>query len=306
VRVAVVDLGSNSTRLLVADIAGATLVELDRRTTVTRLGEGVDRTGDLSEEAMARVEAVLDEYSQAIEAAGAQSSIGVLTSAVRDARNGAEFAARVRERHGIDARVLDGDEEARLTYLGATAGLPADDRRTLVIDIGGGSTEVVVGRGGAVEAHVSLQLGVVRHSERHLHSDPPSHHELEALADDVRATLDAGLPDAARAGVQAGIAVAGTPTSCAAIAQDLEPYDPARVEGFVLELGVLEMQLALLAELPLQRRRKVRGLHPDRAPTIVAGVEILVEALRSTGLTRITASEHDILHGAALDLAARA
>jgi exopolyphosphatase / guanosine-5'-triphosphate,3'-diphosphate pyrophosphatase len=304
VRVAVVDMGTNSTRLLVADVAGGALTEIDRRTNVTRLGAGVERTGELSPEAVARTEAVLDGYAEAIAAAGAEATVGVLTSAARDARNGGELLARVRER-GIDAHVLAGDEEARLTFLGATAGLPADGRRTLVIDIGGGSTEVVTGRDGAVEEHVSLQLGVVRHSERHLHSDPPTHHELEALADDVRATLDAGLPESARSGVTAGIAVAGTPTSCASIAQELEPYDPSRVEGYVLELGVLEMQLALLAELPLARRRKVRGLHPDRAPTIVAGVEILIEALRATGLDRITASERDILHGAALDVAGR-
>jgi exopolyphosphatase/guanosine-5'-triphosphate,3'-diphosphate pyrophosphatase len=301
VRVAVVDLGSNSTRLLIADVEGSALTELDRRTTVTRLGDGVDRTGELSSEAIERVEAVLVEYASAIADAGVDATVGVLTSAVRDARNGAELAASVRDQYGIDARVLSGDEEARLTFLGATAGLEPDGRRTLVIDIGGGSTEVVVGRDGAVEDHVSLQLGVVRHSERHLVSDPPRHRELEALADDVRATFDAGLPEALRGGVEAGIGVAGTPTSCAAIAQELDPYDSARIEGYVLDLGVLEMQLALLAGLPLDRRRAIPGLHPDRAPTIVAGVEILVEALRATGLRRITASERDILHGAALE-----
>jgi exopolyphosphatase/guanosine-5'-triphosphate,3'-diphosphate pyrophosphatase len=246
---------------------------------------------------------VLAEYAAAIRDAEVDATVGVLTSAARDARNGPAFAESVRERHGIPARILDGDEEARLTYLGATAGLEPDGRRTLVLDIGGGSTEVVVGRDGVVEGHASLQLGVVRHSERHLHSDPPTHRELEALADDVRTTLEDGLPGAARAAVEAGIGVAGTPISCASIAQELDPYDSARVEGYVLDLGVLEMQLALLAELPLERRRKLKGLHPDRAPTIVAGVVILVEALRATGLSRITASEHDILHGAALDRA---
>jgi len=303
-RVAVVDLGTNSTRLLVADVDGGAVAEVTRRSTVTRLGEGVERTGELSAEAIARVDAVLDDYQRMVSDAGAGATVGVLTSAARDARNGEELLARVRAR-GIDASVLDGDEEARLTFLGATAGLPADGRRMLVVDIGGGSTEVVAGSDGVVENYVSLQLGVVRHTERYVHTDPPAHHELEALADDVRATLDAGLPDGARGGVDAGIAVAGTPTSCASIAQELEPYDPARVEGYVLDLGVLEMQLALLAEKPLERRRKIRGLHPDRAPTIVAGVEILVEVLRSTGLDRITASERDILHGAALDRAQR-
>jgi exopolyphosphatase/guanosine-5'-triphosphate,3'-diphosphate pyrophosphatase len=303
--IAVIDIGTNSTRLLLGEVHDTRVEQLERRSTVTRLGQGVDSSGRLADEAMKRVFDVLAEYKQAIDEHGATKVVVLATSAVRDSDNGDDFRAAVKERFGFELRTISGDEEARITFLGATSAREDGDEPTLVIDIGGGSTEVVTGRDGEVEAHVSLQLGVVRHSERHLHSDPPAHHELEALADDVRATLAGGLPESVRSGVEAGIAVAGTPTSCAAIAQELDPYDPARVEGYVLDLGVLEMQLALLAELPLERRRKLRGLHPDRAPTIVAGVEILIEALRSTGLSRITASERDILHGAALHAASR-
>jgi exopolyphosphatase/guanosine-5'-triphosphate,3'-diphosphate pyrophosphatase len=303
-RVGVVDLGSNSTRLLVADVRDGSVEELDRRSRVTRLADGLERNRELSVAAMDRVHEVIAEYGKAIAAQGCETSVAIMTSAVRDAENGVAFAADVRERHGLDARVLSGDEEAQLTFVGASAGrAPPAEGALAVIDVGGGSTELVYGRHGGAEAHASLQLGVVRHSERHLRHDPPEPKELEALGDDIRATLAAGVPAGARSAVSAAIAVAGTPTSCAAMALELEPYDRAAVEGFVLTTGVLEEQLALLAALSLEERRKLPGLHPDRAPTIVAGIEILLQAARALGLERLTVSERDVLHGAALKLA---
>jgi len=307
VRVAVVDIGTNSTRLLIADVDDGAVQELERRTRVTRLGDGVDATGELGEEPMQRVFATLDEYHEAIEEHDCDAKTAVLTSAVRDARNGADFTAQVRERYGLDARTIDGDEEAQLTFLGATTGRPDGGAEPLlVIDIGGGSTEFVVGERGEVSFHVSTQAGVVRQTERHIHSDPPQPHELQALADEVRAIIVNEIPAPVRRSARAAIAVAGTATSCAAILQELDPYDPAKVHGYVVELGECELLLARLAAMPLAERREVVGLHPDRAPTIVAGVAILVEALRAFGLDEAEVSEHDILWGAALDLAARA
>jgi exopolyphosphatase/guanosine-5'-triphosphate,3'-diphosphate pyrophosphatase len=231
----------------------------------------------------------------------------VLTSAVRDAANGAELQREVRERLGIDARTISGGEEAALTFLGATSERPRDaPAPVLVIDIGGGSTELVAGTPPAEPAdHVSLQIGVVRQSERHIRSDPPGHGELERLAEDARALI---LPAAERFGAApaAAVGVAGTPTSLAAIEQELDPYDPNRVNGYVLERGDCELMLARLAAMPLAERRQVTGLHPDRAPTIVAGVAILLEVLIAFGLEQIEVSEHDILHGAALRAAAGA
>jgi exopolyphosphatase / guanosine-5'-triphosphate,3'-diphosphate pyrophosphatase len=302
-RVGVVDIGTNSTRLLVADVADGRITELDRRTNVTRLGEGVDASGRLSDEAQARVFSTLDEYAAAIEQQGCEVTTGVLTSAVRDAANGQEFRDQVRERYGIDANVIDGDTEARLTYLGATAERTAGEGPLVVIDIGGGSTEYVVGEGETMTFHVSTQAGVVRQTERHLHSDPPRHEELEALADEIRAILADEIPDEVRNSVTAAVAVAGTATSCAAIDQQLDPYDPAKVQGYRLDRGALEAMLAYLAEIDLEHRRRVKGLHPDRAPTIVAGVVILLEALRAFGLNEVEVSEHDILWGAALAVA---
>jgi exopolyphosphatase/guanosine-5'-triphosphate,3'-diphosphate pyrophosphatase len=285
--VAVVDIGTNSTRLLLAAVDGA-VQELDRRTIVTRLGEGVDRTGRLGEEPIERVFRALDTYREAIARADVRTA--VMTSAVRDAANGPEFAARVERELGMSARTLTGEEEAHLTYRGATA-LRDDAEPLLVIDIGGGSTELVVGTRGRVSFHASTQNGVVRHSERHLHRDPPTRQELAALAADV---------DVPVAPAGTAVAVAGTATSCAAIDLALEPYDATRVEGHVLAVERLREIRDRLAALPLEERARVPGLHPDRAPVIVAGVVILLRVLEAYGLDRVEVSERDILWGVAL------
>jgi exopolyphosphatase/guanosine-5'-triphosphate,3'-diphosphate pyrophosphatase len=229
-----------------------------------------------------------------------------MTSAVRDAENGAQFAARVRGEYGLNARTLPGDEEARLSFLGATAARdPADEHPLVVVDIGGGSTELIVGHAGAVDFHVSTQVGVVRHSERHLHSDPPTPEELRALAADARPTLEGAVPAELRDGATAAIAVAGTATQCAAIDLELDPYDADRVEGHRLTLDTLGEILERLAALPLEERKKTKGLDPARAPTIVAGVVVLMEVLKAFGLTETEVSERDILWGTALEAASR-
>jgi exopolyphosphatase/guanosine-5'-triphosphate,3'-diphosphate pyrophosphatase len=296
-RVAVIDVGTNSTRLLVADVAGGRVSPLERRSTVTRLGRGVDLSGHLSSEAIEDVCRAIGGYMEMIRKLEAETIDAIATSAVRDADNGGAFIAELRERFALSARVLDGEEEARLTYLGATSeALPSEP--TLVVDIGGGSTELIVGSGREISFHDSLQAGVVRHTERHVASDPPTASELEALATDVRGLIEASVG----AGVQAkrGIAVAGTPTSLAAVEMELEPYDPSRVHGHVLALPSIQRMLSRLASAPLAERVEIPGLHPDRAPTIVAGVVVLIETMRAFGLEEITVSEHDILYGTAL------
>jgi exopolyphosphatase/guanosine-5'-triphosphate,3'-diphosphate pyrophosphatase len=298
-RVAVVDVGTNSTRLLIADVDGdRSLTEVDRRSIVTRLGEDVDATGRLADPAMDRVRAVLEQYRAAIDEAGAESARAVLTSAVRDADNGPGFVAEVRDRFGLDARELSGDEEARLTYVGATS-RRRREHPTLVIDVGGGSTELVVGAGDDLRFHVSTQAGVVRQTERHLRSDPPTAEELRELTGDVEAIFARAVPRDAIGLPRDAIAVAGTATSLAGI--DLG--GPEGVEGHVLELATCERLLERLAAMPLAERRELPGLHPDRAPVIVAGAVLLVEALRLFGLERVEVSEHDLLYGAALSVA---
>jgi len=291
-RIAVVDMGTNSTRLLVADVSGGRVEELDRRTTVTRLGEGLEVSGSLSSAAMERVAAAIAGYREAIDALGAERIVAIATSAMRDAINGPDFRDDLQRRFGIDARTISGDEEALLTFLGATTGRdPAVE--TLVVDIGGGSTEFVTGHPGAAPGfHVSTRMGSVRHTERHLSS--------AALAADVRAIVRAEVPKRIREGVSAGVAVAGTATSLAAIDQELDPYDPAKVHGYRLGVERCEQLVALLDSLTPAERRELTGLHPDRAPTIVAGAVILLESMRAFELREIEVSETDILHGAAL------
>jgi exopolyphosphatase / guanosine-5'-triphosphate,3'-diphosphate pyrophosphatase len=298
-RVAAIDIGSNSTRLLVADVGEGRVTPVERRSTVTQLGRGVDLSGQLAAEAIEATCAAVDPYLVTVEELGAEKVDAIATSAVRDATNGSAFVAELRERFALSARVLDGEEEARLTYLGATSE-HSPEVPTLVIDIGGGSTELVIGQGREVEWHVSLQAGVVRHTERHLTHDPPTPVELEALATDLRGLIETARAEAPRA--EAGIAVAGTPTSLAAIEMELVPYDPQKVHGHVLELRSIQRMLSRLASTPLERRTEIPGLHADRAPTIVAGVVTLVEAMRAFDLERITVSEHDILYGAAIAL----
>jgi exopolyphosphatase / guanosine-5'-triphosphate,3'-diphosphate pyrophosphatase len=299
-RVAVVDIGTNSTRLLVADVGDDGVFELDRRSIVTRLGEGLEATGALGDEPRARVFRVLDQYAEAIADAGADLSVAVLTSAARDAANGAAFTAEIHERFGFDAETISGDEEARLTLLGATANRPGGGRR-MVVDIGGGSTELVIGHGNDVDFHVSTQVGVVRHTERHLAHDPPSDDELSALRRDVREVIHDALPD--DLAVDTVVAVAGTATMAAAMELELEPYDASRVEGHVLSVAQLRGRLDQLASVALEEREKIKGLDPDRAPTIIAGVAILLEVLDAAGATEVEVSERDILWGRALDAA---
>jgi exopolyphosphatase / guanosine-5'-triphosphate,3'-diphosphate pyrophosphatase len=286
--VAAVDIGTNSTRLLIAEGEREYL----RRSVVTRLGEGVDATGRLGDRAQERVLNVLAGFRADIEARRCEHAAAAMTSAVRDADNGREFSRRVGDALGFEPRVLSGDDEARLTYDGATAGR---DGEFLVIDIGGGSTELVLGTG----FHVSTQIGVVRHSERHLHSDPPTPEELANLTRDVSELLVAHVPVRLRENGMRAIAVAGTPTQCAAIDLGLEYYDPNRIEGHILTAPRLRRLLHQLAAVPLAQRREITGLDPARAPVIVAGIAILLEVVNCFGLGQVEASERDILWGLA-------
>jgi exopolyphosphatase/guanosine-5'-triphosphate,3'-diphosphate pyrophosphatase len=301
-RVAIVDMGTNSTRLLVADVNDGSVTELERRSTVTRLGRGVDTSSQLATDAIEEVCGTVAEYVGLYTALDPDRVIAIATSAVRDATNGGAFIGELRERFALDATVLSGAEEARLTYLGASTGREHGEG-TLVVDIGGGSTELVLGSGTEVSFYASLQAGTVRHTERHLKHDPPQAEELEAMATDIQHLLDAALEGEALPRARHGIAVAGTPTSLAAIDLALDPYDAEHVHGHVLSLDSIQRMLSELAAKPLAERLEVTGLQAGRAPTIVAGVVILVAVMRAFGLGAVEASEHDILYGAALEAA---
>ncbi len=294
-RVAAVDLGTNSTRLLVADIEDGRVTEVVRRLAITRLGEGVDEHRMLLPAAIARVHAVLDGYARDALELGAERTLAVATSAVRDASNGREFLDGLGVRYGWSTRLLNGDEEAETTFRGVTSdrALSAD---TLMVDIGGGSTELLVGGPTGVSFSTSLQAGCVRLTERFLLTDPPTVEELEAAAAHVRSLLPALATTTA-------IGVAGTVTTVAAIDLGLTAYDPVRIHGHRISRAAVEDALARLAVLPLAEREHVRGLEPARAPVIVGGLVVLHEAMARYGLAEIEASERDILHGAALTAA---
>ena len=300
-RVAVVDLGTNSTRLLVADVVDESVEDVSRRTEITRLGEGVDARGRLLPEPIARVRNVLTDYRREAEALGAQRVLAVATSAVRDAENGEAFLGEIEWSYGFATRLLTGDEEARLTFRGAAAGRELE-RPTLVIDIGGGSTELIVGADGSTAWHDSLNVGGVRLTERYLQTDPPERNELDACTTAVRDLLSSRVPADIRP--TEAIGVAGTITTLAALDLGLQEYDDERVHGHRMTREGVRTQLERLAAVTLAERRRIPALDPKRAPVIVAGAVILDTTMDHFALTDLEASERDLLQGAALEAAA--
>ena len=295
IRVGAVDMGTNSTRLLVADVDGADLAEVERLLRITRLGDRVDADGRLSDAGMERVHTVLEGYAARARELGAERVLATATSAVRDADNGSEFLADVRRQHGFETRLLSGREEAELTYRGVTSRRAAGPG-TLVCDIGGGSTELVLGGPAGVLDATSLDVGCVRMSERCLRSAPPTAAELAELREAVAALL----PREITSRTSTLVGVAGTVTTLATIDLGLDREIPEEIDGHALDAATVEALLGQLAAVPLAERREVRGLMPERAPTIVAGAAIAAEVLRATGAGRMLVSERDILHGAAL------
>jgi exopolyphosphatase/guanosine-5'-triphosphate,3'-diphosphate pyrophosphatase len=298
-RVAAVDLGTNSTRLLVADVADGRVDEVERRLTITRLGEGVDARRRLLPLPIARVRNCLSEFRRRVEELGAERVLAIGTSAVRDAENGEAFLGEIEWSYGFETRLLSGEEEAMLTFRGVAAGREIEPG-TLVVDVGGGSTELIEGGPDGVHFDASLDLGCVRMTERFLVSDPPDVAELAACARAVASLLGERVPDDVRGRARSAIGVAGTVTSLAALDLGLAEYDPERVHGHRLSGPAVDVQLSRLASLPLEERRRVPALEPERAPVIVAGAVIVAEVMRYFGVPQLEASERDILHGTAL------
>jgi exopolyphosphatase/guanosine-5'-triphosphate,3'-diphosphate pyrophosphatase len=284
-RVAAIDLGTNSTRLLVADVADGRVDELHRETRITRLGEGVDERRKLLPVPIARVRNVLSDFRRTAAELGAERALAVGTSAIRDAENGEAFLGEVEWSYGFASQLLSGDEEAEMTLRGVTEGRELN-AGTVVLDVGGGSTELI-----ERDRRISLDIGSVRLTERFLRTDPPTDEELSAC----RAAVRAGLPplEATRM-----IGVAGTITTLAAL--ELGRYDPDAVHGYRLTRDAVEAQLRRLASLPLTERRELPGLEPERAPVIVGGAAIVAETLAHVSLDELEVSERDLLTGIAL------
>jgi exopolyphosphatase/guanosine-5'-triphosphate,3'-diphosphate pyrophosphatase len=298
-RVAAVDLGTNSTRLLVADVHDGRVDEIERRLRITRLGEGLGERRRLLPVPIARVRNCLSEYRTAIEQHGAERTLVVATSAVRDAENGEAFLGEIEWSYGFATRLLSGEDEGLLTLRGVSAGRLVGPG-TLIVDVGGGSTELLAGGPDGITFQASFDLGCVRTTEQFLPSDPPTPRELVECAAAVRAVLAEQVPADAQSGIRDAIGVAGTVTTLAALDLGLREYDPAWIHGHRIPADAVEFQLHRLAALSLAERRELQGLDPERAPVIVAGIVIVDEILRYFGLGEIEASEQDLLHGAAL------
>ncbi|BCJ33009.1 hydrolase [Actinocatenispora thailandica] len=301
-RVAAIDCGTNSIRLLVADRAGDQLTDLVRTMEIVRLGEGVDRTGMLAPQAIERTRKALTGYAARIRELGAARVRMVATSASRDAGNAAEFRAMVLDVLGAPPEVITGDEEAALSFAGAVAGLPTDlDPPYLVVDIGGGSTEFVVGTGTA-EAAISVDIGCVRMTERYLHSDPPTGAEIAAAREHVTEVVDGALAAVSARRARTLIGLAGTVTTIAGIALDLPGYDSTRIHHARIDRAQVDrIGTELLAQTRAQRR-SIPVMHPGRADVIGAGALILRTVLERAGCDGLVASEHDILDGIALSV----
>jgi exopolyphosphatase / guanosine-5'-triphosphate,3'-diphosphate pyrophosphatase len=307
-RVAAVDCGTNSLRLLVADIdlARAELTDVARRMEIVRLGQGVDQTGRLAPEALARTAAALRDYADVIAAAAARSVRIVATSATRDANNTAEFTRQVKEILGVAPEVLTGSEEATLSFTGATAELAAADGGPfLVVDIGGGSTEFVLGEPGEPAVHaISVDIGCVRMTERHLRGDPPTGAELAAATADIDAALEAVTGAIPVRQARTLIGLAGSVTTVAGIAMGLPSYDAARIHhARVSAAEVHEVTRGLLARTRATRA-SIGVMHPGRVDVIGGGALILDRVIQRFGFNDVLVSEHDILDGIAWSLAA--
>jgi exopolyphosphatase/guanosine-5'-triphosphate,3'-diphosphate pyrophosphatase len=307
VRVAAVDCGTNSIRLLIADLADGVLTEVDRRTMIVRLGQGVDATGAFAPEALARTFNACDEYADVVLAAGVQRFRFVATSAARDVSNRDEFFAGVETRFGVEPDIIAGAEEAELSFRGATSGLAELDvpGPYLVADIGGGSTELVLGDANGVLSAESLDMGSVRMTERHLSSDPALVAEMAAATKDVDALLAATSVPLAEA--RSLIGVAGTVTTVAAVALRLTEYDRSRVHHARIPGPLLLDTTSWLMGSTRADRAAVPVIHPGRVDVIGAGALILQRLhdrlAPNLAIDEVLVSEHDILDGVALSLA---
>ena len=305
--VAAIDCGTNSIRLLIAEVpAHGPLIQIVREMRIVRLGEGVDRTGEFAPDALARTFAACEEYRELIDQHGVRAVRFVATSASRDVSNRAEFLAGVRERLGIEPEVISGTEEAELSFLGAVRGLPALESPILVVDIGGGSTEFVLGEFDEdvkIQATVSVNIGCVRMTERHFQSDPATSMQIAEVQSDVTAAFDQAEAAVDLSLARSVVGVAGTVTTVSAMVLGLPKYDPEAIHGSVLQTDQIEAVTGQFLAMSSQERAELPFMHPGRVDVIGAGSLILRELSRRISPTPVIVSEHDILDGIVYRLA---
>jgi exopolyphosphatase/guanosine-5'-triphosphate,3'-diphosphate pyrophosphatase len=301
-RVAAIDCGTNSIRLLIADVAEGQLVDVLRTMTIVRLGEGIDRTGRFAPAALERTFAATREFADLIAKHQAARVRFCATSASRDAANKAELIEGITAILGIAPEIIPGEEEASLSFIGATGDLPQQGGPFLVIDIGGGSTEFVLG-GSQVEAAISVDIGCVRMTERHMRSDPPTPDEVIATTRDVDSAIDRALSVVPAHRMRSLVAVAGTATTIAAAALDLDSYRPEVIHGSVIAREQVQAVRDRFLSMNRAERATLPYMHPGRVDVIAAGSVVLARIMERLDAEEVTVSEHDILDGIALSLA---
>ena len=306
IRVAAIDCGTNSIRLLIAevDVEAGTLVDLERVMEVVRLGQGVDATGRLAPEALERTFAACDRYAAVIARCDVERIRFVATSASRDAENRDDFVAGVLARIGVEPEVVTGDEEARLSFTGATLGLVGAEPPYLVVDIGGGSTEFVLGTTEPTAAR-SVDVGCVRLTERHVTNDPPARSEIDAVIGDIDAAIERAAEVVPMRDARTLVGLAGSVTTVAAVALGLADYDATRTHGARLSAATVAATSDRLLAMDHAARADIAVIHPGRVDVINAGALVLRRILELTGLPEVLVSEHDILDGIAWSLAVR-
>jgi exopolyphosphatase/guanosine-5'-triphosphate,3'-diphosphate pyrophosphatase len=304
-RVAAIDCGTNSIRLLIADVSADGLQDITRQMEIVRLGEGVDRTGRINEAALGRTLDALRRYEEQIAAAGVRGVRMAATSATRDAENRADFVTGVREILGVDPEVITGQQEAALSFAGATREIRHLPTPHLVVDIGGGSTEFVLGDEGGVLASCSVDIGCVRITERRLHDDPPTAQQISAAEEDIAAAIEKAGYTVPLDAAGTLIGVAGTVTTIAAIAAGLPEYDPERIHLSHVSASDVEAISQRLLGMSHVERAALPVMHPGRVDVIGAGSMILHAIVQKTLAAEVVASEHDILDGLAYSVAER-
>jgi len=301
-RVAAIDCGTNSIRLLVADLDPSGLRDVVRRMEIVRLGQGVDRTGLLAPEAIERTRLALASYTEQIRDLGVHAVRMVATSATRDAGNREDFRAMVVATLGVEPEVISGEEEAALSFSGALSGLPDAEPPVLVVDIGGGSTEVVLGSGTGELTALSSDVGCVRLTERHLTDDPPTPDQVGAAEADIREAIERIRQAVPVQQVRTFIGVAGSVTTVAALALDLDAYDATRIHGSRIPVGRVRSVTSGLLTMTRERRAGLPAMHPGRVDVIGGGALVLRVLMDALEIDEVLVSEHDILDGIALTL----
>ncbi|HEV8023942.1 MAG TPA: Ppx/GppA phosphatase family protein [Candidatus Nanopelagicales bacterium] len=306
-RFAAIDCGTNAIRLLIAEVSHNELVEIDRRMLTVRLGEGIDATGEFSPAALERTFAAVDDYAAQIKRSGVEALRMVATSASRDAGNAEVFVAGVRSRLGIDPEVITGSEEAELSFVGAVRGLPSSllSSPLLVADIGGGSTELVLGDAQArtISSRYSMNIGCVRMTERHLHSDPPTRDEVRASVESIDRALDVALAEVPVGQVASFVGLAGSVTTIAALAHQLPAYDATAIHGSITTMAQVDAVTADLVAMTRAQRAAEPVMHPGRVDVIAGGALVLRQLMRRLPVDEVIAGESDLLDGIVYSLA---